>query len=111
MKITLIQSGTIAGLVFLTGSAASAGSFDITDASTEPQTLGSSAGQAGTIESTGSLTVSGGTVAVTISGDDATLTNLGTLEQSGTGRAIRDNKGVMSLTVTDGSTTNSAAVI
>ena len=31
---------------------------------------------------------------MTITGSNATLTNLGTLEQTGTGRAIRDNTGV-----------------
>ncbi len=44
--------------------------------------------------------VSGSTVAVTISGNNATLTNLGTLNQTGTGRAIRDNTGVTGLTIT-----------
>jgi hypothetical protein len=39
------------------------------------------------------------------------LTNLGTLEQTGTGRAIRDNTGVTGLTITNGSSTNSSALI
>ena len=73
--------------------------------------MGPGTGQTGTIESTASLTVSGGTNAVTISGNDATLTNLGTLEQTGTGRAIRDNTGVTGLTITNGSTTNSTALM
>jgi hypothetical protein len=101
----------IVALGFLTEATASAGSFDITAPSTSAQTLGPRAGQTGTIESTGSLTVSGGTNAVTISGNDATLTNLGTLEQTGTGRAIRDNTGVTGLTITNGSTTNSTALM
>ena len=66
--------------------------------------MGPGAGQTGTIESTGSLTVSGGTNAVTITGNTATLTNLGALEQTGTGRAIRDNTGVTGLTIYNGCT-------
>lgn len=85
--------------------------FSITAPSTAAQTLGSGSGQTGSIQSTGSLTVSGSTVAVTISGNDATLTNLGTLSQTGTGRAIRDNTGVTGLTITNGSTTNSTALM
>ena len=73
--------------------------------------MGSGAGQTGTITGTGSLIVGGGTNAVTISGNNATLTNLGTLEQTGTGRAIRDNTGVTGLTITNGSATNSSALI
>gem|GEM_PF-5697195 len=49
----------------------------------------------------GSLTVSGSTVAVTISGNDATLNNFGTINQTGTGRAVRDNIGVNNLIVTN----------
>ena len=49
------------------------------------------------------LTVSGGTVAVTISGGNATLTNLGAVNQTGTGRAIRDNTGVAGLKIYNGS--------
>jgi hypothetical protein len=90
-------------------SQAHANDFNITSASTSAQTL--AAGQTGNIQATGSLTVSGSTVAVTISGNNATLTNLGTLKQTGTGRAIRDNTGVTGLTITNGSTTNSTAVM
>jgi PEP-CTERM motif len=39
------------------------------------------------------------------------LTNLGALEQTGTGRAIRDNTGVTGLTINNGSATNSSALI
>jgi hypothetical protein len=111
MKTIFIQTGVLVALGFLTEATASAGSFDITAPSTSAQTLGPGTGQTGTIESTASLTVSGGTNAVTISGNDATLTNLGTLEQTGTGRAIRDNTGVTGLTITNGSTTNSTALM
>ena len=107
MKNLLIQTGAIAAFALFAESGASAASFTITGPSTTAQTLGSGAGQTGTITDTGSLTVSGGTNAVTITGNNATLTNLGTLEQTGTGRAIRDNTGVTGLTITNGSATNS----
>jgi autotransporter-associated beta strand protein len=86
-----------------------ASSFDITGSSTSAQSL--SGGQTGTVEATGSLTVSGGTVAVTLTGNNATVTNLGTMKQTGTGRVIRDNTGVTGLTVTNGSLTNSTALM
>jgi len=68
---------------------------------TSGQTLGSGSGQTGSVAATGTLSVSGSTVAVTISGASATLTNSGTIAQTGTGRAIRDNTGVANLTVTN----------
>jgi hypothetical protein len=111
MKNILIQTGAIAAFALLAESGASAASFTITGPSTSAQTLGSGAGQTGTITDTGSLIVNGGTNAVTITGNNATLTNLGTLEQTGTGRAIRDNTGVTGLTINNGSTTDSSAVI
>src|SRR5262249_27266774 len=58
-----------------------------------------------------SLTLSGSTNAVTISGNNATLTNLGTISQTGTGRAVRDNTGVTNLIINNGSATNSAALM
>jgi PEP-CTERM motif len=111
MKTILIQTSAIAVLALFAESGASAANFNIAGPSTTAQTLGSGAGQTGTITDTGSLTVGGGTNAVTITGNNATLTNLGTLEQTGTGRAIRDNTGVTGLTITNGSATNSSAVI
>jgi hypothetical protein len=91
--------------------AAHAGDFDITTPSTTPQTLGTASGQTGTVEATGSLTVSGSTVAVTISGNNATLNNLGSILQTGSGRDIRDNTGVANLVINNGSTTNSSALM
>ena len=111
MKTILLHTSAIAAFALFTESGASAANFNITGPSTTAQTLGSGAGQIGTITETGSLTVSGGTNAVTITGSDATLTNLGTLEQTGTGRAIRDNTGVTGLTINNGSATNSSALI
>ncbi len=76
-----------------------ASSFTISSASTTAQTL--SASQTGTVTAAGSLSVNGSTVAVTISGNNATLTNSGTMNQTGTGRLIRDNTGVTALVVTN----------
>ena len=84
-------------------------SFTFTTAQTTAQTLG--AGQTGTVTATGSLTVSGSTVAVTVNGSNATLSNLGTIKQTGTGRVVRDNTGVSGLTITNGSLTNSTALM
>lgn len=99
----------IAAATTLSVGVAHASNFTISAPSTTAQSLGDS--QTGTIQSTGSLTVSGSTVAVTITGNNATLLNLGTLDQTGTGRAIRDNTGVTGLTITNGSTTNSTALM
>ena len=88
-----------------------ASSFAIVAPSTTAQTLGSGAGQTGSVSAAGSLTVGGGTVAVTITGNDATLTNLGSITQTGTGRVVRDNTGVSGLTITNGSLTNATALM
>ncbi|MEO5688205.1 MAG: PEP-CTERM sorting domain-containing protein [Burkholderiaceae bacterium] len=90
---------------------AQAANFAVTNASTSAQTLGSGSGQTGSVSSTGSVTVSGSTVAVTLTGNNATLTNLGTISQTGTGRVIRDNTGVTGLTVNNGSATNATALL
>lgn len=92
------------------GSAAAA-NFTISTPSTTAQTLGTASGQTGTVTATGSLTVSGSTVAVTVSGNNATLTNLGTISQTGAGRVIRDNTGVSGLMITNGSITNATALL
>ncbi|HET8706903.1 MAG TPA: hypothetical protein VFM46_11440 [Pseudomonadales bacterium] len=88
-----------------------AASFTISGSSTTAQTLGSGAGQTGMINPGASLTVSGSTVAVTVSGNNATLTNLGQLKQTGTGRAVRDNTGVTGLLINNGSSTNATALM
>ncbi len=95
--------------VAFSASEASAASFNFTTAQTAAQTL--SANQTGVITSTGSLTVGGGTVAVTVNGNNASLNNQGGLIQSGTGRAIRDNTGITALVVTNGSVGNSSALM
>lgn len=111
MSPRFILTGLIAATFVLSARSAWAGSFTISNASTTAQTLGTGSGQTGSITASGSLTASGGAVAVTISGNSATLTNLGTISQTGTGRAIRDNTGVTGLVVTNGSATNSTALM
>jgi hypothetical protein len=90
---------------------ASAASFTVTGADTTAKTLGSGAGQTGTITATGLLSLSDSSVAVTISGNNATLTNLGTIQQTGTGRAVRDNTGVTGLTINNGALGNASALM
>src|SRR5437868_7154046 len=57
----------------------------INGADTTPRTL---AGGTGTVSATGTLSISGGTIAITVTGS-STLNNLGTIEQTGTARAVR----------------------
>jgi hypothetical protein len=104
---------TLAAIVLVSAGVESAyaGDFDITTPTSTPQTLGPGSGQTGIIEAGGSLSVGGSTVAITLSGANATLTNLGTISQTGSGRAIRDNAGVANFIFNNGSTTNSTALV
>lgn len=81
----------------------------INTAITAAQTLDKN--QSGTVSSTGSLTVAGSSVAVTVTGNGATLNNQGVIFQSGTGRVVRDNTGVSNLLITNGTDTNSTALM
>jgi hypothetical protein len=99
----------VAAVALLVSGAASANPFTISSPSTTAQTLGSN--ESGNVTTGGSLTVGGSTVAVTINGNNASLTNLGSIKQTGTGRVIRDNTGVTGLTITNGSATNSTALM
>src|SRR5262252_148516 len=101
-------------IVFITSVAlsvrgVSATSFTISAPSTTARTL--AAGETGNVDATGTLTVAGSTVAVTITGNNATVTNLGTISQTGTGRVIRDNTGVTGLVINNGSLTNSTGTM
>jgi len=107
----LVRALVLAAVLPWGATSALATPFSITGTITTAQTLGSSAGQTGSVSATGSLVVSGSVVAVTISGNNATVTNLGTISQTGTGRVIRDNTGVSGLTITNGSVTNTSAVM
>ncbi|MFT7774244.1 PEP-CTERM sorting domain-containing protein [Roseateles sp.] len=88
---------------------AQAASFSITGSSSTAQSLGAS--QTGNVAAGGSLTVSGSTVAVTVTGNSASLTNLGSITQTGSGRVIRDNTGVSGLVITNGSTGSATALL
>ena len=89
--------------------AQAANNFPISTPVTKAQTL--AAGQSGSVTRTGTLTVGGSDVAVTMTGDNAALTNLGSITETGTGRAVRDNTGVAKLVVNNGSATNSSALM
>ncbi|HEY0267948.1 MAG TPA: hypothetical protein VGC12_01810, partial [Methyloradius sp.] len=107
----LVMAVVLTSLIQLTASPVFAASFTINTDSTTAQTLGSGSGQTGTVAAGHSLKVNGSTVAVTISGNNASLTNLGTISQTGTGRVIRDNTGVSGLMITNGSISNSTALM
>ena len=67
--------------------------FVVDTATVTPQTLGDN--DTGTITAAGSITLSGSSVNVTISGSNAALINSGTLLQSGSGRAVEaDGTGI-----------------
>jgi hypothetical protein len=80
---------------------ATAADFSISGTSSSAQSLGNN--QTGSVAASGALSVSGSTVAVTITGNNATVNNLGSIKQTGSGRAIRDNTGVTNLVVNNGS--------
>lgn len=91
--------------------AASATPFIIAGNGTTAQTLGSASGETGSILPGGSLVLGGSTVAVNITGNNAVLDNQGTMLQTGSGRVIRDNKGVSGLVVNNGSAAHAGAIM
>ena len=115
MQITLpkassaIQALLVAATLPLTMQAAFAADFTIGDASGTVRTLGK--GDTGTVTTSGSLTVGGGAVAVTITGNNATLNNQGAIRQTGSGRAIRDNTGATGLVIINGGAGNASALM
>ena len=96
-------------LAALGAASAQAADIVISTNSTTAQTVGTTTPQSLTVNAGKSLTVAKGTVAVTIAGNNATVNNQGTISQTGTGRAIRDNVGVSGLVINNGSATNGAA--
>jgi autotransporter-associated beta strand protein len=116
MQKVLRFGGLLATTSLLLSPAAQAASFNITTASTTKQTL--AAGETGNVSAAGSLTVTGNNVAVTVTGN-STLTNLGSIQQTsvltggnaGNSRVIRDNTGGLTLSVTNGSASNSTALM
>jgi hypothetical protein len=103
-----VRTVLCAALALTMGSAA-ATPFTVAGPTTTAQALGS--GETGTVAAGAALTVAGTAVAVTVNGSNATLNNQGTIAQTGSGRAIRDNTGVANLVVNNGSATNAAATI
>lgn len=110
MKKFLNHSGLLALAGLMLSPVAEATNFTISSNSTTAQTLGSSSGQTGTVNAGKSLTVSGTAIAVTVTGNNASLTNNGTINQTGTGRAVFDSAST-GLTINNGSSTNSSALI
>jgi hypothetical protein len=88
---------------------AQATSFTITASSKTAQTLGN--GETGTVGAGATLLTGRSTVTVTITGDNATVNNLGTILQADNGRAIRATGAVTGLVVNNGSATNATAII
>jgi subtilase-type serine protease len=103
MKKIIVILGVLAVAEANQGWAAAAAPFDVqaNQTLTTAQILGVG-GATGVVESGGNLIlpVGNSSVAITVTGD-ATITNSGTIQQLGTGRAIRDNTGGLTLTVTN----------
>jgi autotransporter-associated beta strand protein len=98
MKILTFSLVTLALLAAPTGRAQFVpGPNPIAGTVTAAQTL---PGGAGVVSSTGNLEVSGNSVAITVTGTSS-IQNDGVINQTGTGRAIRDNTGALTLTVTN----------
>ena len=111
LPFTMVPLVAALALSFGAAPASARSSFTIAGASTTAQTLGTAAGQTGSIGAGASLTLSDSSVAVTVSGNNARLTNLGSILQTGTGRAVRDNTGVTGLTINNGALGNSTALM
>ena len=91
--LALVLSSSLSTCAF-----AAAASFEVlsNNTNTSAQTLGSA--NTGIVDTNATLSVSGSTVAVTITGN-STITNNGTILQTGTARAIYDNTANTILTV------------
>lgn len=96
-----ISAAALAIASILSVASLQAATFVISSNSTTAQTLGSGSGQTGTVNSGVSLTVSGATVAVTVTGNNASITNNGTISQTGTGRAIDLNTASITMAITN----------
>lgn len=75
--------------------------FEVTNGQTDNAAKTLATGQTGTVDAGGTLSVAGGTDAISITGNTS-LTNNCTILQTGTGRGIRDNTGNLTLSVTNG---------
>jgi hypothetical protein len=106
MKNFVTLSGLISAGLFLTASPVLAASTTISTSSTTALSL--SGGDSLTVASTGTLTVGSSSVAVGLKGSSSsliTIINSGTINQTSTGanaaRAIRDNVGGLTVTITN----------
>lgn len=89
---------------------ASALSFNIVSGTVNSaQTL--AANETGSVAAGATLSVAGSNVAVSLTGNGASVANLGRILQTGTGRVLRSNTAATGLLVTNGSITNSTALI
>lgn len=88
------------GLALADAGQAMADSFVVTTGQTDTSAQTLNSGESGKVDAGGTLSVSGKSVAIAVAGD-ATIDNAGTLDQSGKGRAIRDDSGGLNLTVTN----------
>ena len=99
-------------LALLAAAQAQAAGFSISGTSNAAQTL---TGGTGSVAAGAKLDVHDGNIAITVTGNNATIDNQGTLLQSGTGsnanRAIRDNTGVSALVINNGSAINAGALM
>ena len=99
-------------LALLAAGQAGAAGFTVAGTSNTAQTLSSGTGA---VTAGSTLDVHDGNIAVTVTGNNTTIDNQGTMTQSGTGsnanRLIRDNTGVAGLVVNNGSATNAAALM
>lgn len=97
----------------LPAGAASAASFGpVHGTLTGAQTL--SAGQSGSVAADGKLeyyTTNNKESVVSVTGNNATLTNLGQINATGKARVLRDNTGVQTLVITNGSLSNNTALM
>ncbi|MHB1080999.1 MAG: beta strand repeat-containing protein [Prosthecobacter sp.] len=96
-----ISAAAVVAASILSVASLQAATFVISSNSTTAQTLGSGSGQTGTVNSGASLTVSGSTVAITVTGNNASITNNGTISQTGTGRAIDLNTASVTMAITN----------
>jgi len=71
----------------------------VTSGTTDPSAKTLASGPTGTVQANGKLAVNGSIVAVTVTGNNATQNNTGTVDPTGTGRAIRDTTGVTGLVI------------
>jgi hypothetical protein len=111
MKNFAVFSGLFCAALILTANPLLATNTTIVGNTTNSSgTFTLSSGDTLTVDSPYTLDNTGTGVAVTMSGS-STITNLGTIEQTGTNRAIRGNNTGSTFTITNGSATNSTALI